>query len=55
MPKCAIKKKKKKNLQEMEKVTESKSLEKVPRLQEVLEELKSSASLSGFFLDILTK
>ena len=34
---------------------ESKSLEKVPGLQEVLGELKSSAVLSGIILDILTE
>ncbi len=34
---------------------ESKSLDTVPGLQEVLEALKSSAVLIGIFLDILTK
>ncbi len=37
-------------LQEIEKVMESESLEKVPGLQEVLEELKSSAIFSGILI-----
>ncbi len=34
---------------------ESQSLEKVPGLQEVVEELKSSAVCIGIFFDIITK